>query len=257
VRTDGAPRRRFAGLDGCRGGWILAQWDGAGQLHLARLPSVAGLFEGPDAPDIAAIDMPIGLPDRVGPRGRAPERLVRPLLGLRQSSVFSVPARAAVMAGLGDGPEPQRYRAACAAARATSDPPRAVAKQCFHLFPKIGEVDALLRRRPDLSGRLLECHPEVAFWAMNGQQPLDLPKKVKNRPFPPGLDLRRRLLGAWGVPLDLLDEQNARALGAGLDDLIDACACVVTAKRVACGKALCFPDPAERDAFGLPIAIVA
>lgn len=247
----------FAGIDGCRGGWIVARWDGAQVLTLARVTHVHELFEAPDAPDITAIDMPIGLPERVGAGGRAPERLVRPLLGLRQSSVFSVPARAAVMAGVGPGDETSRYRAACAAALASSDPPRAVAKQCFHLFPKMAEVDHLLRSRPKLRARLVECHPEVAFWAMNGQAALDLPKKVKNRPYPPGLDLRLTLLGASGVPCDLLNAQTARALGAGLDDLIDAAACAVTAKRVAEGKALRFPDPPEADAFGLPVAIVA
>lgn len=255
--TPACPPLPFAGVDGCRGGWIVARWDGSRGLHLSRLTAVATLFDGPDTPDAVAIDMPIGLPDHVGAGGRTPERLVRPLLGLRQSSVFSVPARAAVMAGLGQGSESDLYRAACATALASSDPPRAVAKQCFHLFPKIGEIDALLRSRPDLLDRVVECHPEVAFWVMNGQRPLDLPKKVKNRLHAPGLALRRRLLGASGVPLDLLDEQNARALGAGLDDLIDACACAVTAARVACGNALRFPDPAESDAFGLPIAIVA
>lgn len=251
------PPLPLAGIDGCRGGWIVARWDGGATFALERIARVADLFDGPAPPALAAIDMPIGLPERVGAGGRTPERLVRPLLGLRQSSVFSVPARAAVMAGVGEEDETTRYRAACAAARATSDPPRAVAKQCFHLFPKIAEVDRLLRKRPELRDRLLECHPEVAFWAMNGRAALPLPKKVKNRPHPPGLALRLGLLGEQGVPLDLLTTQNAVALHAGLDDLVDAAACAVTARRVTAGKALRFPDPAEADAFGLPVAIVA
>ncbi|MFG1345154.1 DUF429 domain-containing protein [Xanthobacter autotrophicus DSM 431] len=247
----------FAGIDGCRGGWIVARWDGNANLRLMRVAAVADVFDAPQPPVTAAVDMPIGLPERIGAKGRAPERLVRPLLGKRQSSVFSVPSRAAVMAGIGDGDESERYRAACAAARASSDPPRAVAKQCFHLFPKIAEVDLLLRNRPELCNQLVECHPEVAFFVMNGQRALELPKKVHNRPHPPGLDLRIRLLEAWGIPTDLLNEQNARALGAGLDDLVDACACAVSARRMSDGKALSFPDPPERDAFGLPVAIVA
>lgn len=247
----------FAGIDGCRGGWIVARWDGAQVFTLARVTHVHELFDAADPPRIAAIDMPIGLPDQTGPKGRAPERCLRPKLGKRQSSVFSVPSRAAVMAGIGPGSEDERYQAACKAAQRTSTPPKKVAKQCFHIFPKIAEVDALLRARPGLAERLVECHPEVAFWAMNGQAALAEPKKVKNRPYPPGLDLRLTLLGASGVPCDLLNAQTARALGAGLDDLIDAAACAVTAKRVAEGKALRFPDPPETDAFGLPVCIVA
>lgn len=252
-----APHPGFWGLDGCRGGWVCARWDGADRLELSRVERLADLFGAPPWP-MVAIDMPIGLPDRVGPRGREAERLVRPLLGLRQSSVFSVPARAAVMAGLDasleEGP---RYRAACAVARAHSDPPRAVAKQSFHLFPKIGELDTLLRTRPELVPHVHECHPEVAFWAMNGGRPLELPKKVKNRPHPPGLALRLSLLASHGIQTDALSAQTALALRAGLDDLIDACACAWTAKRVAYGKALRFPDPPGRDTFGLPVCINA
>ncbi|MFG1351227.1 DUF429 domain-containing protein [Xanthobacter autotrophicus] len=64
-------------------------------------------------------------------------------------------------------------------------------------------------------------------------------------------------MAASGVPTGLLNAQTARALGAGLDALIDAAACAVTAKRVAAGKALRFPDPPETDAFGLPVGILA
>ncbi len=104
--------------------------------------------------------MPIGLPERVGLGGRGAERAVRSFLGPRQSSVFSVPARAAVYA-----PD---YPSACEAARAHSDPPRAVSKQCFHLFPKIREIDGLLRAEPALRGRIFESHPEVAFAVLAG-----------------------------------------------------------------------------------------
>ncbi|MGR7994305.1 DUF429 domain-containing protein [Xanthobacter sp. ZOL 2024] len=254
------PSRAFIGLDGCRGGWICARWDGADALQLSRIARLEDLLAAgaPAALPMIAIDMPIGLPETVGPKGRTAERLARPNLGPRQSSVFSVPARAAVEAGVRAGvDEATRYRAACAAARATSNPPRAVAKQCFHIFPKIMEVDALLRSRPELLPFVHECHPEVAFWAMNGCSPVRQAKKVKNRPNPAGLDLRKGLLEAEGLPIDALTAQAALALKAGLDDLIDACACAWTAKRVAYGKALRFPDPPEQDAHGLPVCITA
>lgn len=246
----------LAGIDGCRGGWVVARWDGAGRLVLIRVARVEALFDAPDAPAIACVDMPIGLPETGEIGGRSAERAVRPLLGARQSSVFAVPARAAVMAGMGPGDEKARFAAACAAALAHSSPPRKVSIQCFNLFPKIAELDELLLRRAELRDRLIECHPEVSFRIMNGA-PLEVAKKVKNRPHPPGLDLRIGLLAWAGLPVDLLQARTAAALGAGLDDLVDACACAVTAKRVFEGKALRFPDPPERDAFGLPVAITA
>ena len=88
--------------------------------------------------------MPIGLPERTGYGGREAENCVRPLLGARQSSVFSVPSRAAVYA--------QDYAQACAVALSTSDPPRKISKQLFNIAPKIREVDAGLACRSG-SGR--------------------------------------------------------------------------------------------------------
>jgi predicted RNase H-like nuclease len=249
---------RIAGLDGCKGGWVAVIVEPDGSAHAERLAHVAELFERPLAPQIAAVDMPIGLPERVEAKGRAPERLVRPLLGGRQSSVFSIPSRTAVHAGVDAAvPEEQRYRHACAVARETSTPPKAVAKQAFHIFPKIVEIDLLLRAQPALQSRLFECHPEVAFWAMNGRTALDQPKKVKNAPHKPGLALRRSLLETAGFPPELISPFKARELNVGEDDLIDACAAAWTAGRIARHEAVSFPSPPERDAHGLPIAIWA
>ncbi|GGF52243.1 hypothetical protein GCM10007301_09650 [Azorhizobium oxalatiphilum] len=244
------------GLDGCPGGWIAAHWSGAGTLTLSRIAHLADLFPAGAMAPVAAIDIPIGLPAVAGEGGRPPERHVRPLLGGRQSSVFSVPSRAAVEAAADIAvPEGERYRHACAVALETSQPPRKISKQAFMIFPKILEADALLRHRPDLP--LTECHPEVSFWAMNDKQPLSLPKKVKGAPDMPGLVLRIGLLAAQGLPVDRLTRERARSLGAGLDDLVDACACAWSARRIALGTALSFPDPPERDGFGLRVAIVA
>lgn len=255
---------RVAGVDGCKdrgdgqGGWVAVIVAPDGSAHATRLAAVADLLKRPLAPAFVAIDMPIGLPDRIDAKGRAPERLVRPLLGGRQSSVFSMPSRAAVEAGVRPAmAEEERYRQACERARATSTPPRAVAKQGFALFPRIMEIDRWLRADPALPERVFECHPEVSFWAMNGQVPLDLPKKVKGVPAAPGLELRRRLLEAAGFAPELLSPLKARELRVGEDDLIDACAAAWTAGRIARGQAVSFPSPPERDAAGLPVAIWA
>src|SRR5215468_1247445 len=106
---------------------------------------------------------------------------VRPLLGARQSSVFSVPSRGAIAA--------EDYREACRIALGTSEPPRKVSKQLFMLAPKIREVDAVLRENTTLARRVFEVHPEVAFWRLNGKSALSEPKKVKSRPYEPGLAL--------------------------------------------------------------------
>lgn len=172
--------------------------------------------------------------------------------------MFSIPSRAAVHAGVDAVvPEEERYRHACVVARETSTPPKAVAKQAFHIFPKIVEIDLMLRAQPALQSRLFECHPEVAFWTMNGRMALDEPKKVKNAGHPPGRALRRRLLEAQEFPPELMSPFKARELRVGEDDLIDACAAAWTAGRIARHEAMSFPSPPERDAHGLPIAIWA
>lgn len=248
---------RVAGLDGCRGGWVAAVHDlCSGRLHLHRLAHVGELFAHHRALAAVAIDMPIGLPERAGPGGRAPERAVRRLLGQRQSSVFSIPSRSAVEAALDPAvPEAERYRNCCTLARATSAEGKAVARQGFAIFPKILELDAWLRAHPETAGRVHECHPEVAFWAMNGETPVPHPKKVKGRAWPQGLDFRRELLRRHGFAPDTLTAATARALGVGEDDLIDAHAACWTAARIAREEARSFPAAPERDPHGLAIAI--
>jgi predicted RNase H-like nuclease len=237
----------LAGVDGCPAGWIVAfvRAEGAA-CEIAILPRFADIAAARPLA-IIAVDMPIGLPERSGLGGRAAENAVRPLLGARQSSVFSVPSRAAIQAA--------DYRAACDAALATSDPPRKVSKQLFNIAPKIREVDAVLRADAALAARTYEVHPELAFWRLNGGQPLAEPKKVKSRCYAPGLALRRGLLIAAGFPADAVNAAPPK--GAGPDDLIDALACAAVARRIHAGRARPYPDPAPRDAYGLSMAIWA
>ena len=248
----------LAGVDGCAGGWVvaLADWNFA-TIALRHIKSFAELFCDGEGPGLAAVDMPIGLPEQTGPKGRTPERLVRQLLGARQSSVFSIPSRAAVYAGA-DADEPDertRFLRACEIARATSAQGRAVAKQGFHIFRKIVDVDRFLQRRRDLLHRVFEVHPEVAFWRMNGAKPLAQPKKIKGRLSQVGIELRARLLVGAGVPAATIDMALSRPVAR--DDWIDALASLVVARRLARREAISFPSPPETDRRGIPIAIWA
>jgi predicted RNase H-like nuclease len=238
----------LAGADGCPLGWVVAfARPVADEVHVRIVPRFADVLVAPEAPAVIAVDIPIGLPARVGYGGRAAENAVRPLLGARQSSVFSVPSRAALAA--------QDYREACLVALATSEPPRKVSKQLFMIAPKIREVDACLLADAAARARVFEVHPELAFWRLNGGRALDEPKKMKGKRYEPGLLLRRRLLVDAGLPPAIVN--SAPPKGAGADDLLDALACVAIARRIHAGTARPFPDPPERDEFGLPMAIWA
>lgn len=238
----------LAGVDGCPGGWVVALVRPAGnELKVAVVPRFADALSGSPAPAIVAVDIPIGLPERAGHGGRAAENAVRPLLGARQSSVFSLPSRAAIHAA--------DYGEACRTALATSDPPRKVSKQLFNIAPRIRDVDEVLRADPALALRVYEVHPELAFWRLNGEQPLAEPKKVKSRAYEPGLALRRGLLIAAGFPASAVNAPPPK--GAGPDDLLDALACAAVTRRIHAGAARPFPDPPPPDAHGLRMAIWA
>ncbi len=249
--------RSCAGVDGCKAGWVAAiRWPDS-TVEAAVFGDFATLvdFLPPDA--MIAVDMPIGLPETTGKGGRGPEPLVRRYLGARQSSVFSIPSRAAVHAEPGpfDGIEAwyAAHRRASAVARATSDPPRGVSIQAFGIFSKIRELDGLMMACSELRMRIIESHPEVAFWRLNGEQAMSLPKKVKGRINPPGMAERKALLARCGLPEAFVSAPPPR--GAAADDLLDACAVLLVAERYARGAAVPFPDPPFADAHGIPIAI--
>jgi predicted RNase H-like nuclease len=237
-----------AGVDGCRAGWIavLMRVDDPHAHRIVTAPTLAAIADAPEQPAVIAVDMPIGLPERTQGSGRLPEQLIRPLLGQRQSSVFAIPSRCAV--------EAEDYGDACGIAAATSEPPRKVSRQGFAIFPKIRDIDALLRARTDLMTRVYEVHPELAFWTLNGCRALDQPKKVKGTPYGPGMALRRGLLGRSGLlPEGLIHASPPH--GAAQDDLLDALAGLTVALDIARGGGQPFPDPPGRDAHGLPVAI--
>lgn len=238
--------RTLVGIDGCKAGWIAAVDRPAGGITIQVERSLEALIESCPDDALFAIDMPIGLPERIVQLGRSPEAAARACLGQRRGSIFFIPSRQAVYAT--DYDEAKRI------ARMTSQPPRMPAIQAFHIFPRIRELDGLLRDRPCLAARFHETHPELAFWHMNGKKPLSEPKKRKNKPYEPGLSLRRHLLIAAGIAAETCVTKPPR--GAASDDLLDALACLISARRIASGEALSFPDPPDRDAYGLPIAII-
>jgi predicted RNase H-like nuclease len=245
----GTDTRWVAGVDGCRGGWIvvLRRLDDPGSARAQFVPWFEDVLSLDPTLEVIGVDMPIGLPPTSGIGGRSADVQARANLGPRQSAVFAVPSRSAVMC--------EDYAAACAAALATSDPPRKVSKQCFHLFPKIREIDELMS--PQLQARVYETHPELAFWALNGQTPLTEAKKVKSRPHAPGLALRRTLLASVGYAPTFLETAHTsfRPSAVAPDDLLDAAVCSWTAARIARGEARRFPPSPPLDARGLRMEI--
>lgn len=182
---------------------------------------------------ILAVDMPIGFVDVPRPP-RACEAEARKLLPGKASSVFPTPCRPILAF--------TTHAEANAASRRLGI---GINQQTFHLFPKMRELDELLRTRPHLQRIVYEAHPELAFARMNGGRPV-LSKKRR----PDGYDERRRLLTRHGFPCPV-----DRLSGAARDDILDAIAVCRTAALIAEGSATRLGPARARDSCGLPMNI--
>lgn len=225
----------FIGIDGCRRRWLCVVREDVGPLS-ARIVDTADVVALARSADMVAIDVPLGIADR---GGRACETEARRRLGRpRASSVFSVPARAALAAR--DYVEARRLSLAATG--------KSLAIQSFGILPGIGAFDAALRAEPTLVRTLRETHPELVFMEWNGGRPLTHSKRT-----PEGRAERQALIRP-----DYGDvRQNLGAtLPSGawaIDDLLDAVAALRAAERIAAGRAVTIPETPEFDSCGLPM----
>jgi predicted RNase H-like nuclease len=244
-----------AGVDGCKGGWIAVRRGGGMLLEAKVFKRFAEILAWLPGDAVIAVDMPIGLPETGAPRGRAAERAARPLLKKRRNSIFAIPSRAAVYAELGPfakGGYVAAHERASAEARRTSEPPAGISIQAFGIFPKIREIDALLRKAPALQKRVFESHPEIAFLTLNSGSEMRWKKSSLE-----GEEERRQTLLGYGFEAAFMSRMPGPRSEVKQDDFLDACVLALAAQRIAQGVAVFYPDPPETDAFGLRISIQA
>jgi predicted RNase H-like nuclease len=233
--------RELVGVDGCSGGWLAATGDLAlRSIRFDLLPSLQALFARARAGEVlVVIDMPIGLPEA---SPRECDLQARKLLGPgRTSSVFPPPCRDALKAAT--------YREACERnARVTG---KSLSQQAFAITGRIAEIDGLIS--PELQSHVHEAHPEVTFAVLAGHGLRDSKRSATGRAE------RLRLLAAEGVIVD--PAAVRRSLGPSKvapDDVLDAAACVVTARRILQGRAARLPaGTPPSDARGLAMCITA
>lgn len=251
MRTVSIGTKSVVGIDGCRGGWLCIELNGGAGPRVELWPEIGGALESFGEASLILIDMPIGLLEG-GSRGRSCDGHARRLLGRpRSSSVFTPPLRSSL--------EHDERRAASEHNAALSG--KRIGAQSWNIAGKIREVDGYLRggagRRlypPEPGGaRLREAHPEVAFWALNGRQPMSRAKRSAS-----GREERCAVLSRF--------ESSVRGIAAragarykrsevAADDVIDAMALAVTARESG-GTLRTLPPEPELDACGLPMEIV-
>ena len=226
----------IAGVDGYKSRWFVVLQNLASlEVRYRIVEPFSELLHLAETPKIVAVDIPIGLPEVARPGGRACERHARAVLGGRKSSVFNAVGRETLKAG--GQPE------ASASSKAAGG--IGIGVQAWGLAAKLREADEAMT--PAAQAIVREVHPEVCFWAMNGQTSMAFAKKEAR-----GEAERRAALVSAGQPFAVTMPADIRV---GRDDFLDACAAAWTAARILAGEAQRFPPAADLDARGLDQAI--
>ena len=162
--------------------------------------------------------------------------------GKRASSVFPAPIRPALNA--------TSYEEACERSFAAQG--KKLPRHAWAIYPKIRQLDELLRKRPELCERIFEVHPEVSFCAWNGMQPIVEPKAKA-----PGAAKRRALIDAhFGETAFETIRLKYKRSEVEDDDIFDAFAALWTAERIGNRTSRTLPDKRAPESAGLPMRMV-
>lgn len=227
------------GVDGCAGGWIAASRDTRGAICCRHVNTLAELFDNSNCPRVVAVDVPIGLLER-GARDCDVE--ARRLLGVRRSSVFPAPIRPILTATSQADASRIRHRVEG----------KGVSIQTWAIVPKIVEVDGCLGADDARREIVREVHPEVSFFFLNGERPMNTAKKKAD-----GQAERLSVLREWAGEAIVDALGRRRELDCKADDIVDALVALWTAERIACGTAISIPAKPPLDAYGLRMEMMA
>ncbi len=224
---------KYVGVDGCPYGWFSVGFDESGKYEFKVCKTFDKLLEHYKKAELILVDIPIGLPDGSG--GRECDREARRRLGYpRAASIFPTPTRQTVKE-VPQKPKKDDYRRVAQREIELSgewlDPPT------FWIATKIAQVDQALRGcHNNAIPEVREVHPELCFWALNDEKPMNLNKKVK-KGQKQGLHERKGVLRKKGVePRTDAIYKAARCkfpkvTQVARDDILDALVAAVTAYK--------------------------
>jgi predicted RNase H-like nuclease len=196
------------------------------------MSSLINVLDEKPAFEIIALAAPVGLLDAYRPGGRTCERDARRLLGWRRgAAVMSAPPRGAV-----EATTEQSARAA-----------GGVGAVALLLLPRVREVAREIQ--PYWQRTVYEVHPELSFHTLNGDQPLVYSKRM----FVGRKERRELLAGRMPGVERILDAQLRRIREP---HLLDAAACLWTARRIAAKAVQRLPEDPEWDSQGLRMEMV-
>ena len=226
--------KRIAGVDGCRSGWLVVESNASLSACNWKIASQWNTIA-TDA-EVIAVDMPIGISSN---GVRQCEVEARNILSSCASRVFKTLPRGALRFSLDEWGKANQW--------SKDSGFGGISKQIWNIRGKILEIDAEITRGSQQ--RVFEAHPELAFARCNGGRPFVSKHSAE------GIRIRRRLLEREGFGSIGTWIKELRGSGAKVDDLLDACALVLTARHIALGTALMLPDRVERDERGLRMSI--
>jgi len=233
----------YLGVDGCKDGWFCVSLSDKGGWSYHVIPDAKSLGEYARHASSVLIDIPVGLLDKGEEERQCDKQARRLLTPKRSSSVFPAPARQTLEAGSYE--QAQQFN--------RSSIGRGLSRQSWNIIPKIREIDALLLSKPSLKGVIRECHPELCFWALNGNNAMRYNKKKEE-----GRHERLAVLEKYFAPChELFDQASSQYLRrqVALDDITDAMVCAVTAKY-GYNNYTTIPALHSKDIRGLPMEMV-
>lgn len=237
--------KSWAGVDGCRRGWVVAAIDPTYSVLYLKVQRTFGevILQCCDA-ELTLVDIPIGLPSAQHAKDRSCDYEARRLLKPKGAAVFPVPTREAVWSS--------NYHEACEQNKKILH--KGLSRQSWAISSKIREVDAVFRLVPQLQTRIRETHPELCFRLLNSRGPVESPKKK-----PEGQNIRRNLLSRCLKNADGAVREARSCYAASrvkTDDFLDALAAAVVARMAADQEVGSLPSRAEYDACGLRMEMV-
>jgi len=183
---------------------------------------------------VVALFSPVGLLDAPDPGGRTCDRMARALLGRpRSGAVLSAPVRGALKCS--------SYREA---REANGGRLSAVG---WTMLKRTAEVHEQMA--PYWQRTISEVHPELSFFQLNGDKPVRFSKHSRA-----GQEERRALLDERMPGVERIIDEKVR--GATPAHLLDAAACLWTARRIISRGVVHLPEHPEWDSEGIRMEFV-
>ncbi|HZT64514.1 MAG TPA: DUF429 domain-containing protein [Acidimicrobiales bacterium] len=235
ARGPDLPYELIAGVEPCPGGWLVVSAKLQGITMSPEQPQVIRTFT--DLLDyrppfaVLGLHLPIGLPSDATPGGRSCDRQARKILGWpRSTAVSSPPSRRDLKA----------WESGDSSVHGLSAITRALLPRIAEAYKDIGSYH---------QRTIYEVHPELGFYELNGDQPLLYSKRTSAGKQERMDLLRARMPGVERV-------LTAKLRGARLEHLVDGCADLWTARKIAAKAITRLPENPEWDSEGLRMELV-